>query len=216
MSWNRVFSIRSLWLCPLFLASCVSPSNVAREQEGLVYREMRIEVDDFRYKLENVYAEMQILGEKLDKQLASKREERESLQRDQHLKEEEDHSRFMTLEKRLDSIITDVRQLASHANDTTASLTQYKKKIKELEEGIEVRNKHLEEELRKFKETAKALISLMEKKKQVSSGGGYIVKEGDSLERIARKYNTTVEELKKVNRLESDLIVIGQELRISD
>ena len=42
----------------------------------------------------------------------------------------------------------------------------------------------------------------------------YIVKSGDSLYSIARKYNTTVDEIKKLNNLSSNLLSIGQVLKI--
>ena len=44
----------------------------------------------------------------------------------------------------------------------------------------------------------------------------YIVKSGDSLYSIARKYNTTVDELKKVNNLTNNNLSIGQKLLISN
>lgn len=42
----------------------------------------------------------------------------------------------------------------------------------------------------------------------------YKVKSGDSLSVIARSYSTTVNELKKLNGLKSDLILIGQTLKV--
>lgn len=42
----------------------------------------------------------------------------------------------------------------------------------------------------------------------------YIVKSGDSLWNIARKFNVTVDELKKKNNLTSNLLKIGQVLKI--
>ena len=42
----------------------------------------------------------------------------------------------------------------------------------------------------------------------------YIVKKGDTLYSIAREYNTTVDELKKYNNLENNLLEIGRELII--
>lgn len=44
----------------------------------------------------------------------------------------------------------------------------------------------------------------------------YVVKSGDSLWSIAKKYNTTVDKLKKLNNLNSNLLSIGQTLIISD
>ena len=46
--------------------------------------------------------------------------------------------------------------------------------------------------------------------------GYYIVKKGDSLYKIARLYNTTIEELKKLNNLTSDVLKIGQKLLIAE
>ena len=42
----------------------------------------------------------------------------------------------------------------------------------------------------------------------------YKVVKGDSLYKIANKYNTTVDSIKKLNNLVSDLITIGEELQV--
>ncbi len=47
-----------------------------------------------------------------------------------------------------------------------------------------------------------------------SENNVYIVKKGDSLYTIAQKFNTTVEELKQLNNLTSNLLNIGQRLKI--
>lgn len=46
------------------------------------------------------------------------------------------------------------------------------------------------------------------------SGGVHVVRSGESLGSIARKYHTTVAKLKKVNKLKSDRIRKGQKLRL--
>jgi LysM repeat protein len=42
----------------------------------------------------------------------------------------------------------------------------------------------------------------------------YDVKAGDSLWKIAKTYGTTVEDLKQINGLQSDLLIVGQKLRV--
>ncbi len=46
--------------------------------------------------------------------------------------------------------------------------------------------------------------------------GIYIVKDGDTLYSIANKYNLTVDEIKQLNNLTSDILTIGQQLIIKD
>src|SRR5690606_27148832 len=49
---------------------------------------------------------------------------------------------------------------------------------------------------------------------QPSSSDTYTVKKGDTLWAISRKYGMTVDELKKLNGLKSDLIHPGQKLKV--
>jgi len=46
------------------------------------------------------------------------------------------------------------------------------------------------------------------------STGYYLVKSGDSLSKIAREHNMTIEELKRLNNLQSDIIRVGQQLTV--
>ena len=43
---------------------------------------------------------------------------------------------------------------------------------------------------------------------------GDVVKKGDTLYSISKKYSVTIEELKKLNKLKSNEIKIGQKLKI--
>jgi len=51
-------------------------------------------------------------------------------------------------------------------------------------------------------------------KEYINKKNTYTVKSGDSLYQIAKKYNTTVDELKKINNLSSNSLKIGQILKI--
>ncbi|ESU30092.1 hypothetical protein G3A_23795, partial [Bacillus sp. 17376] len=47
------------------------------------------------------------------------------------------------------------------------------------------------------------------------SANTYVVQKGDNLSLIARKHNTTVSELKKLNNMASDIIYANQNLKVS-
>jgi LysM repeat protein len=52
------------------------------------------------------------------------------------------------------------------------------------------------------------------KKATTSSYKKYKVKSGDSLSVIARKYHTSISTIKRINHMKSDMIQIGQILKI--
>ena len=112
------------------------------------------------------------------------------------------------------NIIEDIKQLSNHANETSVSFTQQHSHIVDLEKEILLQNKKLEE-INQIKTTMLALAdSLKHMQMPVSKDTVYHVAQGDSLEKIAKKFNVSVENLKKSNQLQEDLIVVGQEILI--
>jgi len=110
------------------------------------------------------------------------------------------------LTKKQSKIVSDIRQLSSHANDTTTALSQYKDKIAQFEKSIAFQTEQIGE-LIKLKEGVAKLTQLENQKL-------YTVKSGDSLEKIAREHRTSVEVIKKLNQMTTDLIVIDQLLNL--
>lgn len=66
-------------------------------------------------------------------------------------------------------------------------------------------------------EEIKATPPVTETKKEENSSDFYVVKKGDTLGKIAKKFKTTVEELVRINNIKNaNIIHIGQKIRIID
>lgn len=107
---------------------------------------------------------------------------------------QEQAQQIAALEKRWNGVeknqkSEEMQKLLAHANETTLALTQFKDRIEELESEI--------------------LMKGIKPKQET-----YTVRPGDSLEKIARSHNTSVEKVKKLNNLQNDRIRPNQELAI--
>jgi len=70
-------------------------------------------------------------------------------------------------------------------------------------------------ELNKFDEMVLGKNYRPKKKKRISKNETYVVKKGDTLYSISKRFNMTVDELKKKNKLRSNEISIGQSLSVN-
>lgn len=212
---------------PFFILSCVAAILVAgcsplksspheeKHQMELTLHEVQTNLDDVRHDLNCFQTEQHILDGRINNQenalLELKRQYLEKqLAKIDHLFSQIAllENKYQEIENKQKSTSLDVENLVHHANETSAALSQYREKIQEVETVIGNQD-------RKFQELAK-LRSLIEtiSTNQFSDTTVYRVKAGDSLEKIAKKYETHVETIKKLNHLKEDLIVIGQELQI--
>lgn len=118
----------------------------------------------------------------------------------------------------------EIENLKKHLNESANTVSHYKQRVATLEKVIEVQNQNLE-----HVETAmNALLDAFQIKDialhtedpfhALAKGLVYQVKAGDSLEKIARKHNTSVAKIKELNRLteQNDLIVVGQKLKLPE
>ena len=120
--------------------------------------------------------------------------------------------RIHLLEKGQDTIRQDLHQLSTHANQTTSSLVDYRSQINALDALVKKQNERLGE-IVKLKSTLDSISKAIGATPATSSKV-HKVRSGDSLDKIARRYNTTVDGLKRENGLSSNTILIGQELKI--
>lgn len=193
----------------LFFFGCTSQLITGvkeqREHDHLL-TEIRIDIADLRQQISHRKVECQILEEKLEK-LATPKSSEPSLKSGELTKLER---KVADLEKLLEKTKEDLREIAAHANQTTSTFIEYRNKILECEKQIAHQSGVLDE-ITKLKGTLKSISKAMQ---EGPSTKIHKVKSGDSLEKIARMTSTSIDELKRINGLDTDTIFIGQELKI--
>lgn len=163
-------------------------------------------LEDLKHQLENHEVEMQMYEERLRTQETIVDSLREQFL-DATLSQKEQfkgntvamEKKVLRVESDLAKSIEDLREMREHANQTSAVLTDYKKKIASLEGDLQQLQNDFE---------------FLLKTLQVENQRTYTVQSGDMLEKIARKNGTTVTALKAANQLKNDKIFVGQKLKL--
>ena len=202
-----------LFLVCIALAGCGSmgSSRSDKHQMELSLHKVRTEVEDIKHDLNTYEIEHHVIEGKLidqEQTIATLRQqvaELKSGKLDSFVEELQNlEKKLHQVSKKQDKIVADIRQLTTHANDTTTALTQYKDKLSQFEQTIHGQNAQLHE-IQKIKE---GISKLAEEEKT------YVVQPGDSLDKIAKENNTSVEKLKQLNNITTDLIVVDQLLTL--
>jgi len=201
----------SFALVVLLSSGCVayrSSSEEERYQVELSLHRVRTEMEDMKHDLNSYDMDHQVLESKilsqeqriedLKQQVSSYVGQLNRLMQDfKQVELSLQHSE----KKQEERVTSEIRQL-SHS--LTTSLAQQKEKVASLEQRV----RQLEEQDRKLG-GGKTLTQASGQEGRI-----YVVKPGDSLEKIAREHGVTVEQLKQHNGLMTDLIVVDQELRL--
>ncbi len=173
--------------------------------------ELRIEMDDLKHALNTTQVELNLLDERLKKQnntLSSVKGQTNPTSAQSQLDKLE--KKVTQLEKTLEKATTDLRTLNTSINQTLS-------KIQTLETDLVSHDKRLEE-VTKLKGTLTSISKAIGGQATTlpASTKVYKVKAGDSLEKVARNHKTTADILRKLNQLQNDRILVGQELRLPD
>lgn len=205
------------WLIALVALGACSPLKTSphdeKHQLELTLHAVQTNIDDFRHQINCFQSELQILDGRIkynENALAAFKQEGIETQK---TKLDALAQQMQTLEKKwtvLEQNRTgesrEIQQLTAHAQETTTAFTQFKQRIEELE-------KELLTYQRKLEQFAKVKGSLETLTKSMSSKT-HRVQSGESLKKIANLHGTSVEKLKRLNNLDHDKIVAGQELKI--
>lgn len=181
-------------------------------------RELRDSMDDVRHEMTNHDAEIRVFEEKLNtyevtidslrQQVTDSSRTSQQLTRD---RTDQLEARFSQLESNLKGLIADMQRFKTHSQETADLIIKSKSKIDEMEQVLSMQSHHIDH-------LKGALGTLMEalqmNKSDDFSSKTYKVKTGDSLEKIARNQQTTIQAIKELNKLTNDKIIVGQTLKL--
>ena len=196
--------MKLFFLLPLSLLAvgCTTPVAVSQQNKHeylSAVQELRYEIADVKHALGHAQVEIQLL----DEQLKSQEKQGKVIKPQADLEK-----RICQIEASQKKLGEELKLLSSHAGQTTQCFTDYSNKISSLEKSLS--DQHLV--LSQIAEIKSSLLTLGEEEKNRT----YMVKPGDSLEKIAKLHKVTVKNLKESNRLSQDKIRVGQELKIPD
>ncbi|CAM0116782.1 LysM peptidoglycan-binding domain-containing protein [Rhabdochlamydiaceae symbiont of Dictyostelium giganteum] len=184
--------MRSVWTL-LLLASLISGCTRLQNSSltNGVVSDLRLEMADLRQRVGESELDLRLLEDRI-----------ETIEH--HVRSFETTATTQTakkiseLEKTLEKMHQEMQSLMQYAKQSHHSLTHHAEKMALLDQ--------------KFEEIGKlrTALSKLSPKNTLS----YRVKPKDSLQKIAKDHNVSLEELKKANHLSSDVIRPGQELKI--
>ncbi len=218
------YLILSLLLGGSFTLSAAPRSSYYDQEQTTSIRETKDSVDMLRHQLNNQEAEIRTFEQKLeslDSILDSLRDQlRESSQNHKEMVKGSSSSlegKIATLETTAKTLTQDLKQLHSHATESSQALTAFKDKLQELEKRQIAQNKNIDN----LQSAVQSILEALQIKSdpapvQATTGRSYKVKNGDTLEKIAKAHNTTIQALKSINGMNSDKIVVGKTLKIPD
>lgn len=203
----------------LFATGCTAVSSSPKEEKQkveLTLSKIRSEIEDIKADLNTYEIEHHILEGKLsdhEQTLASLQQEtleQYASKLDTLVTEMDSVTTDLTsIQEKQKAVLSDISQLSNHANDTSSALGQYKTKLESLERLIETQDGKFEQ-VAELKKTLQAIVELQNE----SDARAYTVQAGDTLEKIAMTFQTSVDAIKKANNRTNDLIIVGEVIKV--
>jgi LysM repeat protein len=185
-----------LALTVLFSFSLMGASRYALQ-------DVQLNVEDLEHKVRHQKGEIELIYERIAS-LEDETYRLKNAQKNNHSNQLMEQ-RLKELEKGQTAFLNDLKTLKD-------SLQKAQTEITRTEQSVQQVDKKLAADLKELKETLSSALSLLQDETQTP----YVVQEGDSLGKIALKFNTSIKSLKKLNNLSSDVIHVGQKLIVSD
>lgn len=198
----------------IFLLLLLVPFNVEaygkKSEQQTAFSDLQGSYNKLQHQLSNNKSEIKIFEERLlnfevmlesirEEAIANKEQQKESIQTKSHSLE----LRISNLEQANKALASDIKQLSNHTNDT-------KQKLSEIESAIAHQNKNFSN----LQNAVSSLIEAFQDKPEGHAPARYTVKNGDSLDKIAKSHQTSVQALKEFNGMTSDKIIVGKTIKI--
>lgn len=194
------------------LSSCSMMGSSPKEEKHqleLTLHRIRTDLEEIKHDMTSYQMQLQIIEGKIaagDDLIATMKERFHETQKSSWNQLEYQISlmekKSKNLEAQHEELVSQLLGLQHYATDTTKALGQYKDKLKDLEKIIASNQETIEQIKHKKSSPSKSDRPLKT----------YVVRPGDSLEKIAKLHETSIDEIKKINQLSHDLIIVGQEL----
>jgi chromosome segregation ATPase len=183
-----------------------------KQQMEFSVQKLKTEIEDLKQEMKTFQIEVGILEGRLINQEEdlSQMQTHESLLRTGQKGAEFGNlsdKRILEIERTLESLEKRFDRLEIDTKEVFKAVANYKQKFAELEKFLQNQGESLQE-------LTKIRKSLKEMRQEAIEVQLYKVRPGDSIEKIARHFNTTTEQIKKINHLHNDLIIVGQEIKV--
>jgi LysM repeat protein len=193
----------------LFCFSIAISSILAEDNSSALHRIKNCEIE--LEMLKNSISTQEQSRESLEKEVSSLlKASRESMK---ETRDSTSHKQS-SIDAALEKLTQDCKQLKNHSNELSKVVNDLSKTVQGLKENSQQQTlaiKELEQALRTI------TIAMGAKSQKISSSEktiSYIVKNGDSLEKIARSHGMTLNEIKEINDLKQSKIHPRQELHV--
>jgi LysM repeat protein len=215
---RKIFIPLTLLLC---MSSCTSMSPIAKTdkyQMEITLHKTRADIEEIKHDLHTQKMEVTVVEGKLVNQedsLASLKKEAFELSHcklDQYFHHANQlDKRIASLEKCYGEIEESQNKIVQSTNEMYKALSQNKERMNEMERLISVQSKSLNE-IAKLRKNVDKVSQMLEGEKREFFVDTYRIKGGETLDEIAHTYGVSLDVLVKINRLETDKVVAGQEI----
>ena len=194
----------------LLLFVCSQLQAADTTSNALSYRLQACETE--MEMLKNSISTQELAREALEKEVSSLlRATRESISNAR----EGSSQRQKSFDTTLDKLTQDLTQFKIHSNELSQTINDLAKTVQSIKENERQQGNAIKELEHAMRALTLALGGKTSSKPSTDGNTiSYIVKNGDSLEKIARAHGMTLAEIKEANALKSDTIRPGQDLTV--